>query len=131
MSDQATLWLVAGATLFVAAMFFAMAQMGTTRTEHPSMILGIRTAATTRSPEHWYQAHRAARPHNLLGAVTVALCVPLMFAVGTAADPVLGLRVGSLAVALNLVVFGALAVVKAVRAAREVDSAQRADQTAA
>lgn len=123
MSDEATMWMIAGYTLLIALIFWGMAQMGVKRSENPSMILGIRTAATTRTPEHWYQAHRAARPYNLMGAVAIALCVPLMLTIGFAADPGLGFRLGSLAVAVSGVVFVVLAVTTAVRAARRIDSA--------
>lgn len=122
MSDTAMLWMIAGYTLFVALIFFAMAQLGVRKSENPTMILGVRTAATTRSPEHWFQAHRAARRYHLMGAVTVALCIPLMLTVGLTADPGLGFRLGGLAVGVSAVTFLVLAVTVAVRAARRVDA---------
>lgn len=120
MSDEATLWMVSGYTLLIALVFFGMAQMGVKRSKNPSMILGIRTAATTRSPEHWFQAHKAARPYNLMAAVTITLCIPLMLTIGLLVDPLLGLRLGGLAVAISGIVFVILAVTVAVRAARHV-----------
>lgn len=122
MSDVAMLWMIAGYTLFVALIFVAMAHQGVRKSEHPTMILGVRTAATTRSPEHWFQAHRSARRYLLMGAVTVAMCVPLMLTVGLAIDPGLGYRLGGLAVGVSAVLFLVLGVSAAVRAARRVDA---------
>lgn len=121
MSDVAMLWMIAGYTLFVALILLAMARLGVRKNDNPTMILGIRTAATTRSAEHWFQAHRAASRYNLMGAVVVALCVPMMLTIGLAVDAGLGFRLGGLAAAISTGIFLVLAVIAAVRAARMVD----------
>ncbi|CAM3120562.1 SdpI family protein [Prescottella defluvii] len=47
--------------------------------DEPNPVVGIRTKATTSSPEAWQVAHRVARPflRRTVGAAAVGLCIQI------------------------------------------------------
>lgn len=120
MSDVANMWMMAGYIVFCACLFYLMARVGKGESDHPQMFLGIKTSTTTKSPEHWYAAHRAARGTMLTGASALLLTVPMMITVGYAVDMGTGFAVGLISTLACIIIIGGIALVIGERAARRV-----------
>ena len=123
MDDGGGFWIFLVSVAFIATLFLVMARLGDRKSDDLTMIIGIRTASTTKSAEHWYQAHRAARRPLLTGAVALGMCVPLILVVRLVATVDLAVLVGNISLGAAVLVFTVAAVWAAEKAARQVSEA--------
>lgn len=120
MDDGVGFWIFLVSVVFIATLFLVIARLGDRKSDDPTMIIGIRTASTTKSAEHWYQAHRAARRPLLTGAAAIGMCLLVVRAVATVDLAVL---VGIISLGAAVLVFTVAAVWAAEKAARQVSGA--------
>ncbi|WP_394275386.1 SdpI family protein [Luteococcus sp.] len=120
MTDLVNMWFIASAILITSVVMWTCGRIGESRSSHPQMIFGIKTRTTTRTPEHWYAAHRAAGPMCRAFSVLTLLFAIAVVAIGFSTEPQRVITLGISVLLGSTIVWATIALVVADRAARRI-----------